>query len=147
MGDRRADRAERCGEDDVLQLPDGNLQTGPGPGSVPGAEHLGTPGSPPGRARVRTDVAEPRRRAHAHGPDRKSTRLNSSHRCISYAVFCLKKKTKIRTNLDADPRASQSFALRPNDARRKGHPRLAHSIIREFRFSLHRATPGQSVAT
>src|SRR5437879_10366195 len=28
--------------------------------------------------------------------DRKSTRLNSSHRCISYAVFCLKKKkTKV----------------------------------------------------
>src|SRR5437762_9726295 len=26
------------------------------------------------------------------GGDRKSTRLNSSHRCISYAVFCLKKK-------------------------------------------------------
>src|SRR5437763_5063325 len=26
--------------------------------------------------------------------DRKSTRLNSSHRCISYAVFCLKKKRK-----------------------------------------------------
>src|SRR5437764_7607176 len=30
----------------------------------------------------------------AMGPDRKSTRLNSSHRCISYAVFCLKKKKK-----------------------------------------------------
>src|SRR5436189_2843511 len=31
--------------------------------------------------------------------DRKSTRLNSSHRCISYAVFCLKKKktTKSKT--------------------------------------------------
>src|SRR5437879_8574606 len=29
--------------------------------------------------------------------DRKSTRLNSSHRCISYAVFCLKKNTKNRT--------------------------------------------------
>src|SRR5689334_24184664 len=28
---------------------------------------------------------------HAHG-DRKSTRLNSSHSSISYAVFCLKKK-------------------------------------------------------
>src|SRR5437763_12925583 len=29
------------------------------------------------------------------GPlDRKSTRLNSSHRCISYAVYCLKKKKK-----------------------------------------------------
>src|SRR5689334_24375480 len=27
--------------------------------------------------------------------DRKSTRLNSSHSSISYAVFCLKKKTKI----------------------------------------------------
>src|SRR5437764_2936922 len=27
-----------------------------------------------------------------HCEDRKSTRLNSSHRCISYAVFCLKKK-------------------------------------------------------
>src|SRR5437879_7485781 len=30
--------------------------------------------------------------ALAHRADRKSTRLNSSHRCISYAVFCLKKK-------------------------------------------------------
>src|SRR5947209_12025880 len=28
-----------------------------------------------------------------YGPDRKSTRLNSSHANISYAVFCLKKKT------------------------------------------------------
>src|SRR5437764_10987145 len=28
--------------------------------------------------------------------DRKSTRLNSSHRCISYAVFCLKKKKQPR---------------------------------------------------
>src|SRR3989304_2579906 len=28
------------------------------------------------------------------GRDRKSTRLNSSHGYISYAVFCLKKKTK-----------------------------------------------------
>src|SRR5437762_5055633 len=31
-------------------------------------------------------------------PDRKSTRLNSSHRCISYAVFCLKKKKKKKKN-------------------------------------------------
>src|SRR5437762_9018186 len=31
-------------------------------------------------------------------PDRKSTRLNSSHRCISYAVFCLKKKNKKLNN-------------------------------------------------
>src|SRR2546427_8661729 len=30
------------------------------------------------------------------GVDRKSTRLNSSHSQISYAVFCLKKKNKVR---------------------------------------------------
>src|SRR5207248_5482104 len=33
-------------------------------------------------------------------PDRKSTRLNSSHRTISYAVFCLKKK---KTTKQATP--------------------------------------------
>src|SRR5947209_9459724 len=32
-----------------------------------------------------------------HQRDRKSTRLNSSHANISYAVFCLKKKTKAQT--------------------------------------------------
>src|SRR2546430_8079982 len=31
-------------------------------------------------------------------PDRKSTRLNSSHSQISYAVFCLKKKKKHKSN-------------------------------------------------
>src|SRR5690348_17551052 len=31
-------------------------------------------------------------------PDRKSTRLNSSHPSISYAVFCLKKKKKKKNN-------------------------------------------------
>src|SRR5256885_8358364 len=37
----------------------------------------------------------PRRAAFTRGdPDRKSTRLNSSHLVISYAVFCLKKKKK-----------------------------------------------------
>src|SRR3712207_6876591 len=35
--------------------------------------------------------------------DRKSTRLNSSHANISYAVFCLKKKTKTLQNLRATP--------------------------------------------
>src|SRR5256885_11712909 len=35
---------------------------------------------------------------HWHtGTDRKSTRLNSSHLVISYAVFCLKKKNTCRT--------------------------------------------------
>src|SRR2546426_6324780 len=35
-----------------------------------------------------------RRRDLRRGEDRKSTRLNSSHLVISYAVFCLKKKKK-----------------------------------------------------
>src|SRR3712207_8146570 len=38
-------------------------------------------------------AAPHRRRKHARVEDRKSTRLNSSHANISYAVFCLKKKT------------------------------------------------------
>src|SRR5437764_9894443 len=37
----------------------------------------------------------------AEAEDRKSTRLNSSHRCISYAVFCLKKKKRKRNWLDS----------------------------------------------
>src|SRR5205809_5932812 len=37
-------------------------------------------------------------RAGARAADRKSTRLNSSHGYISYAVFCLKKKKKPRLN-------------------------------------------------
>src|SRR5258708_28935071 len=32
---------------------------------------------------------------HGKGLDRKSTRLNSSHQIISYAVFCLKKNKKV----------------------------------------------------
>src|SRR2546427_2392807 len=38
------------------------------------------------------------------GQDRKSTRLNSSHSQISYAVFCLKKKKK-KTNIKSDSTA------------------------------------------
>src|SRR5688572_31897648 len=52
-----------------------------------------------GRGRHRRRGAVGRHRAHLrrHGQrlqDRKSTRLNSSHSQISYAVFCLKKKKK-----------------------------------------------------
>src|SRR5687768_18101996 len=48
-----------------------------------------------GRA-VRQPRRPPRQRG---GRDRKSTRLNSSHGYISYAVFCLKKKKTKRSNL------------------------------------------------
>src|SRR5699024_11823257 len=41
--------------------------------------------------------AEAARRSRA-GEDRKSTRLNSSHVSISYAVFCLKKKKEMRAS-------------------------------------------------
>src|SRR5260221_8615225 len=63
------------------------------------------PAGTPGHSRHRADVAR-RHRAQARGgagaisrqlrcsEDRKSTRLNSSHTVISYAVFCLKKKKK-----------------------------------------------------
>src|SRR2546422_5748798 len=40
--------------------------------------------------------------------DRKSTRLNSSHGYISYAVFCLKKKKKKKRNSDRDKTRSGS---------------------------------------
>src|SRR5438132_8621145 len=60
------------------------------------------------RPRIRRAVLLPRRSARALGyhddapkdfQDRKSTRLNSSHTVISYAVFCLKKKKRKETNL------------------------------------------------
>src|SRR5438105_9374335 len=51
-------------------------------------------------------------RHHSAGIDRKSTRLNSSHEWISYAVFCLKKKrTKKKKSIDQ--------AIRKKSDRRK----------------------------
>src|SRR5436305_4119979 len=48
-------------------------------------------------ARNRWDVSMSRRSSRHRNVDRKSTRLNSSHVRISYAVFCLKKKKKKST--------------------------------------------------
>src|SRR2546430_9564783 len=42
--------------------------------------------------------------------DRKSTRLNSSHSQISYAVFCLKKKKTQRTAQSTDTTTISSYA-------------------------------------
>src|SRR2546422_8498285 len=50
------------------------------------------PVSDPSHAEIVADAAYHAARA-ARVRDRKSTRLNSSHGYISYAVFCLKKKT------------------------------------------------------
>src|SRR2546422_6376672 len=46
------------------------------------------------------ELPQPPERRRCRG-DRKSTRLNSSHGYISYAVFCLKKKKRIRRTLHA----------------------------------------------
>src|SRR5438105_6016893 len=73
-----------------------------------------------------TDLDQPRERgvsrarAMRRHPDRKSTRLNSSHEWISYAVFCLKKKNK-------------NNALRPNHQRLEtelqGYARHTHVFL------------------
>src|SRR5256885_6625722 len=62
----------------------------PGPATLDGPR---PPGRPPARkGREAEDVGG--NRAEIRGLDRKSTRLNSSHLVISYAVFCLKKKNE-----------------------------------------------------
>src|SRR2546427_5418498 len=67
------------------------IRAGPGQGiavATPDVQH------PAQLARAGTDFL-------AVGIDRKSTRLNSSHSQISYAVFCLKKKKKQTSELHA----------------------------------------------
>src|SRR5256885_10017020 len=60
---------------------------------------LATDAHPRLRCGHRRDLGAP---APEH-QDRKSTRLNSSHLVISYAVFCLKKKNGIRTTMVTVP--------------------------------------------
>src|SRR2546429_7039657 len=55
-------------------------------------------GSPDWEAKVKASKFAPHPRYGRNAEDRKSTRLNSSHGYISYAVFCLKKK-KTRKSL------------------------------------------------
>src|SRR5258708_29174535 len=62
------------------------------------------------------DVAEP---VLAGNQDRKSTRLNSSHQIISYAVFCLKKKNNILECQQRHTQIDQTRAL--------SGPHYAHS--------------------
>src|SRR3712207_7080993 len=57
---------------------------------------------PPPLPRVRAAPGARRRpRRGVQAVDRKSTRLNSSHANISYAVFCLKKKKRYTAKLDS----------------------------------------------
>src|ERR1022692_1587782 len=58
--------------------------------------------------------------------DRKSTRLNSSHLLISYAVFCLKKKKKNRHHTD-----TYAHGLRPHAAHCRLYPRVRDQVGRD----------------
>src|SRR6202021_1831512 len=61
--------------------------------------------------------------------DRKSTRLNSSHQIISYAVFCLKKKKKLPTELPAGLTLSATTA-RADSTRRAAALRTLLTVLR-----------------
>src|SRR2546430_12188434 len=75
--------------------------------------------------------------------DRKSTRLNSSHSQISYAVFCLKKKKK--TQLEFDPKqypTHQPQRTPPRDRLQLlPHP---HHVARHTSTHHYRQCPGLS---
>src|SRR5438034_7701569 len=67
---------------------------------------FGTPGrlANPGRSGTPSGPLAP-------GTDRKSTRLNSSHTVISYAVFCLKKKKKNKKTNQTEQKDTQHYTL------------------------------------
>src|SRR5215510_12159687 len=67
-----------------------------GPSRCPSSGRCGP--SPPSPASTRPD-----------SKDRKSTRLNSSHVAISYAVFCLKKKITLSANESASPLSTSAW--------------------------------------
>src|SRR3712207_7325832 len=64
-----------------------------GDGAGPSARRPHVPGAHRRDRQERSEGAAARARPRLVGADRKSTRLNSSHANISYAVFCLKKQT------------------------------------------------------
>src|SRR5436309_5438836 len=73
---------------------------------ISGPERKAQPGPRPARAmRPQTSWRGQPRRLRT---DRKSTRLNSSHVKISYAVFCLKKKKRERCGKSADTKTKES---------------------------------------
>src|SRR2546430_7698120 len=73
--------------------------------------------------------------------DRKSTRLNSSHSQISYAVFCLKKKknSQLTTRLSAAPRTSPPICHQSRAIERlRPHNGYPHEPSRTHPTSLSR---------
>src|SRR5690625_5432275 len=72
----------------------------------------------PGRPQVQLELVHPDRQGGAERGqrDRKSTRLNSSHVAISYAVFCLKKKNIRFTNRTPEGRGPDVAGMERRDA-------------------------------
>src|SRR3712207_8457444 len=75
---------------DALPICSGDQGSAATAGHRPQQRHLDPHLDPPVGSGGHPHHGPPRR------PDRKSTRLNSSHANISYAVFCLKKNTPVR---------------------------------------------------
>src|SRR2546430_10625627 len=111
------------GEDDILR----SVRLAGGRARHPGAredarrQRVARQEGGPGDPRLRGDGA-------GEGPDRKSTRLNSSHSQISYAVFCLKKKKDKKAHV----------LLREKLV-------LLHHILRLTKFELYCFMPDRSV--
>src|SRR5437588_4290867 len=67
----------------------------------------------------RADGVGAARGPRGRGADRKSTRLNSSHTVISYAVFCLKKKKKKKNDtLSTKQKSKMKTNNRDNEQKR-----------------------------
>src|SRR2546427_2297823 len=82
--------------------------------ALPISDLIGSRDPPTSRASPRRAIAGRRETARADVRDRKSTRLNSSHSQISYAVFCLKKKKKTiaKDSWSSSPPRSRGHATR-----------------------------------
>src|SRR5256885_7910251 len=104
-------RSPPCGRRARLHC--GRTDPSPGRGRAPPsarapATSAARPGSSDRTRRNRTDTRSARRwGTQSSRGDRKSTRLNSSHLVISYAVFCLKKKNR------KENRSANSFTMAP----------------------------------
>src|SRR5690606_41378244 len=88
---RRSSDLRRCACRQFLILAWSRLPPRQRPGAVPAGARRGSRRTPCPRCPVSSA-------APTCPLDRKSTRLNSSHVKISYAVFCLKKKKQIQTH-------------------------------------------------
>src|SRR5437763_1396519 len=105
----------------------------PGPGELEREQ--------PGRAKLRSERADclPERLLPG-GRDRKSTRLNSSHRCISYAVFCLKKKKKKAQTVQMEaqhsaPKSDGTYTVSDSHLSSHRHSLLCSPAFSSFFFN------------